>query len=102
MSSNPYSEVGESCQKTAKNDPKVGRIIQIRWFCLAKGKLGDVSTRFSRSMANATFETRQKLANLLINSVTLYPDKAVVQGNIPITNIDALSTSNFWRVNSLW
>jgi site-specific DNA recombinase len=64
--------------------------------------LGDVSVRFSRAMANATFEKRQKLANLLVNSVALYTDKAVVQGNIPIANIDALNSSNLWRANGLW
>ena len=57
---------------------------------------------FCRAMANAAFEKRQKLANLLINSVTLYPDKAVVQGNIPLTNLDALSSSNICWFNSLW
>jgi site-specific DNA recombinase len=64
--------------------------------------LGDVSARFSRAMANAAFDKRQKLANLLINLVTLFPGRAVVQGNIPVTNIDALSSSNIWRVNGLW
>jgi site-specific DNA recombinase len=52
--------------------------------------LGDVSARFQRVIANADFETRTKLANLLINSVTLYPDRAIVAGNIPVTKTDAL------------
>jgi len=63
--------------------------------------LGDVSARFNRAMTNATFDKRQKLANLLVNSVTLFPGRAVVQGNIPVTNIDVLSTSNLRRLNSL-
>src|SRR5258706_473627 len=50
--------------------------------------LGDVSARFKRVMAKANFKTREKLANLLINSVTLLTDKAIVKGNIPITKLD--------------
>ena len=63
--------------------------------------LGHVSTRFKRAMKNATFDVRQKLANLLINSVTLYPNKAVVKGNIPLIPNYALSTANLWRPNGL-
>jgi len=56
--------------------------------------LGDVSARFQRAMAKADFTTREKLANLLVNSVTLYTDKAVVKGNIPIMRGDVLNPSN--------
>ncbi len=56
--------------------------------------LGDVSTRFSRAMAHADFSKREKLVNLLINSVTLYPNKAVVEGNIPVIQGDVLSQSS--------
>ena len=52
--------------------------------------LGDVSARFRRAMKKADFGTRQKLANLLINSVTLHSNKATVNGNIPVYNGDAL------------
>jgi site-specific DNA recombinase len=55
--------------------------------------LGDVSARFQRVMPKANFETREKLVNLLINSVTLMTSKAIVKGNIPITSLDALITS---------
>jgi len=79
------------CQRESLDQPEI-----------TMDMLGDVSARFGRAMANATFEKRQKLANLLVNSVTLYPGRAVVQGNIPIDNIDALSTSNLRRLNSLW
>ena len=53
--------------------------------------LGDVSARFQRVMSKADFPTREKLVNLLVNSVTLWPDKAIVAGNIPVTNLDVLS-----------
>lgn len=56
--------------------------------------LGDVSARFSRVMAKADFQTREKLANLLINSVTLYTDKAIVKGNVPVIRGDVLNPSN--------
>jgi hypothetical protein len=46
-------------------------------------------------MANADFETRTRLANLLVNSVTLYPDRAVVAGNIPVIKTDALITRRY-------
>jgi len=71
------------CQRESLDQPEI-----------TMDMLGDVSARFSRAMANAAFDKRQKLASLLINSVTLYPDKAVVQGNIPIANFDALNSSN--------
>ncbi len=54
--------------------------------------LGDVSKRFQRAMAKANFATREKLVNLLVNSVTLMPNKAIVSGNIPITYSDVLSS----------
>jgi site-specific DNA recombinase len=53
--------------------------------------LGDVSARFQRVMAKANFETREKLVSRLVNSVTLMTNKAIVKGNIPITNLDALT-----------
>jgi site-specific DNA recombinase len=56
--------------------------------------LGDVSARYRRVMANAEFATREKLVNLLINSVTIYPHKAVVKGNIPVITADVLIPSN--------
>jgi site-specific DNA recombinase len=56
--------------------------------------LGDVSARYHRVMPNADFATREKLVKFLINSVTLYPNKAIVEGIIPVTSLDALVTSN--------
>ena len=56
--------------------------------------LGDVSARFSRAMAKADFSKREKIASLLINSVTLYTDRAVVKGNIPVIRGDVLNPSN--------
>jgi site-specific DNA recombinase len=56
--------------------------------------LGDVSARFQRAMAKADFAEREKIASLLINSVTLYTEKAVVKGNIPIIRGDVLNPSN--------
>jgi hypothetical protein len=55
--------------------------------------LGDVSARYQRVMAKANFATREKLVNYLVNSVTLHPHKAVVQGNIPLSTDDALIPS---------
>jgi hypothetical protein len=52
--------------------------------------LGDVSARYQRVMARADFATREKLSNLLVNSVTLYAKKAVVQGSIPVFINDVL------------
>ena len=45
-------------------------------------------------MANADFDTREKIANLLINSVDLHSDRAIIKGNIPVTQIDVLSRSH--------
>jgi len=36
------------------------------------------------------FAAREKLINLSVNSGTLYPDKAVVEGAIPLIRSDAL------------
>ena len=44
--------------------------------------LGDISDRFKRVMENADFSTREKLVNLLVNKITLYPEKAIVNGNV--------------------
>lgn len=54
--------------------------------------LGDVSRRFQRVMKKADFQTRERITNLLVNSVTLYPDKAIVKGNIPLDKFDALAS----------
>jgi site-specific DNA recombinase len=56
--------------------------------------LGDVSARFQSVMAKADFAAREKMANLLINSVILHKDKAIVTGNIPVTKTDVLKPSN--------
>ena len=47
-----------------------------------------------RVMANADFATREKLVNLLVNSVMIYSNKAVVKGNIPVITTDALIPSH--------
>jgi site-specific DNA recombinase len=56
--------------------------------------LGDVSDRYHRVMAKADFSTRVKIVNLLVNSVTLFQNRAVVEGIIPVTPVDALIPSN--------
>jgi len=53
--------------------------------------LGDVSARFQRAMAKADFAQREKLVNFLVNSITLYSNKAIVQGNIPVSKFDVLN-----------
>jgi site-specific DNA recombinase len=57
--------------------------------------LGDVSARFKRTMAKADFCTREKLINNLVNSITLFPEKAIVEGNIPVTNLDVLTNASY-------
>lgn len=59
--------------------------------------LGDVSARYHRVMAKADFATKEKLANLLINSVTLFPGRAVVESSIRIIQSDALIPPNHRR-----
>ena len=54
----------------------------------------DISARIQRSMAKADFAAREKLVNLLIHSVALHQNKAVVKGYIPMTTTDALITSS--------
>jgi site-specific DNA recombinase len=56
--------------------------------------LGDVSARFQRAMTKADFPKREKLVNLLVNSVILYDNKATVKGNIPVIRGDVLNPSN--------
>ena len=56
-------------------------------------ELGFKSVRGRRFMAKANFATKQTLDNLLVNSVTLHPDKAIVEGNIPLAP-DALVSSH--------
>lgn len=50
--------------------------------------LQDLSAQYQRVMRKADNPTKEKLANLLINRVKLFPDKAVVEGIIPV---DALT-----------
>jgi hypothetical protein len=56
-------------------------------------------------MAKADFSKREKIANLLINSVTLYTEKAVVKGNVPVIRGDVLNLSNvassFFYISSI-
>ena len=47
-------------------------------------------------MTDADFKTREKIAYLSINSVTLHPDKAVVEVNIPNPIGDVLIPENGW------
>jgi hypothetical protein len=59
--------------------------------------LGNISARFQRAMKKADFPTREKLTRLLVSSVTLYPNKATVSGNIPVISVDALSLTDTSR-----
>ena len=52
--------------------------------------LDGVSARYQRAVKKADFAAREKLSNLLVNSVTLYAKKAIVQGNIPLFTDDVL------------
>jgi site-specific DNA recombinase len=46
--------------------------------------LGDVSARLKRAMTRTDFQTRQRIVQALVNSVTLYPGRAVVSGVLPL------------------
>lgn len=58
---------------------------------ITMGMLGDLSARYQRVMRKADFQTREKLSHLLVSVVSLYPNKAIVKGNIPVISVDALS-----------
>jgi site-specific DNA recombinase len=47
-------------------------------------ELVDLSAVYRRAMARADFATRESIANLIINRVKLYPEKAVVEGIVPV------------------
>ena len=53
--------------------------------------LGDVSARFERVMRKADYLIREKLTRLLVTSVILHPEMAVVSGNIPLIRVDVLN-----------
>jgi site-specific DNA recombinase len=53
----------------------------------------DLSSVYKRAMNKADFPTKAKIANLLIKRVKLFPEKAIVEGYIPI-DLDALSNSH--------
>ena len=53
--------------------------------------LGDVSARFERVMRKADYLIREKLTRLLVTSVILHPEMAVVSGNIPLIRADVLN-----------
>lgn len=55
-------------------------------------ELVDLSAIYKRAMSKADAATKQTIANLLINRVKLYPNKAVVEGIIPLDR-DALVPS---------
>ena len=44
----------------------------------------DVSARLKRAMTCTDFQTRQRIVQALVNSVTLYPHRAVVSGVLPL------------------
>lgn len=58
---------------------------------ITMGMLGDVSARFGRVMQKADFTIREKLTRLLVTSVMIYPEKAIVSGNIPLIKLDVLN-----------
>lgn len=53
----------------------------------------DLSAIYKRAMYKADFVTKEKIANLLINRVKLFPEKAIIEGVIPIDK-DALNRSH--------
>ena len=65
--------------KAAKGEQEGAEQTEISW-----PDLQDLSAVYKRTMDKADFKTKEKIANLLINRVMLYPDKAVVEGIIPV------------------
>jgi hypothetical protein len=63
--------------------------------------LEDLSARFHHVTTKADFATRRKIVSLSVNSVTLYPKKAVVEGSIPIIQGDVLSPATL-RSHLFW
>jgi hypothetical protein len=47
------------------------------------GDAGEILARCHREVEKADFFHREKLNNLLVNAVSLYPDRALVYGNTP-------------------
>jgi hypothetical protein len=47
--------------------------------------LDAIASRLKRAMARADFATRQRIVQVLLNSVTVYPDRAVVSGVLPLS-----------------
>ncbi|MEX1248633.1 MAG: recombinase zinc beta ribbon domain-containing protein [Anaerolineales bacterium] len=56
-------------------------------------ELVDLSAVYRRAMSQATFATRESIANLLINRVKLYPNTVVVEGIVPVVP-DMLSAAH--------
>jgi site-specific DNA recombinase len=75
-----------------KQKALLGRVDAVEQPKITMDMLGDVSARFQRVMAKADFAKRERLVNLLVNSVSLYTNKAIVKGNIPVDKFDALVT----------
>ena len=75
----------------AKKKPAERQAEGLEWSKITMSMLNDVSIRFLRVMKKADFPTREKIVNLLVGSVTLMTDKAIVKGNIPVDDLDALT-----------
>ena len=51
---------------------------------ITMSELVDLSAVYKRAMSKAEASTKQTIANLLINRVKLYPNKAIIEGIIPL------------------
>lgn len=86
--------IADARQRAARRPQESPRAKEITF-----ADLQDLSAEYQRLMKKADKQTKEKLANLLINRVKLFPDKAVVEGIIPV---DALSRPLGLRGLFLW
>lgn len=71
--------IANAKQRAAPNAQKAPRTNEI-----AFSDLQSLSADYKRVMHKADKQTKVKIANLLINRVKLFPDKAVVEGIVPV------------------
>ncbi len=68
---------------------------------ISLSELLDLSAVYKRAMSKADAATKQTIANLLINRVKLFPEKAVVEGIIPLDNYALVPSKHAAPLHSL-
>jgi site-specific DNA recombinase len=66
---------------------------------IASLDLNAIASRLKRAMARADFATRQRIVQVLLNSIILYPDRAVVSGVLPLDG-NIPDDPGLWRLPS--